>query len=283
MSKSENPGSATEKRIGTKVWENKKLRSSINAITLRLYASAYAEVRNTWHCEESAVPYTRIYMVHEGTAWLSDRTQTFRMEPNRVYIIPTGVACSYHCDGIMRKLFFHVNIYDADRTDLLLGSQQIGCISVEPDFVERLLQHYRGNEFPDAAILQAQLLQLLGTYLQQYQAVPVPPPSYSEAVAKTIDYIRQHLSAKLRNEELAQQLFVSRTYLTDRSRKETGMSLGKFIDYQLMYEAQLRLCQTDDSIYAISQDLGFSNQCYFSRRFKQMYGLTPLQYRKQNR
>jgi AraC-like DNA-binding protein len=205
------------------------------------------------------------------------------MEPNKVYIIPTGVPCSYHCDGIMRKLFFHVNVYNADHTDLLRGSQRIGCISVTPDFVEQLLQHYRGKEYLDAAILQAQLLQLLGTYLRQCQTLPVSPPSYSEVVLKTIDYIRQHLSVKLRNEELAQQLFVSRTYLTDRFRKETGMSLGKYIDYQLMYEAQLRLCQTDDSIYAISQDLGFSNQCYFSRRFKQMYGLTPLQYRKNNR
>jgi len=282
MSKPANPGSATGKRIGTKVWENKQLRTSINTMILRLYDSAYAEVRNTWHAEESIVPYTRIYVVREGTAWLSDRTQSFRMEPNKVYIIPTGVPCTYYCDGIMRKLFFHVNVYNADRTDLLLGSQRIGCISVAPDFVEQLLQHYQGKGYPDAAILQAQLLQLLGTYLQQCQFAPVSPPNYSEVVTKTIDYIQHHLSAKLRNEELAQQLFVSRTYLTDRFRKEIGISLGKYIDSQLMFEAQRRLCKTDDSIQAISMDLGY-DQFYFSRRFKQMCGLTPLQYRKQNR
>ncbi len=282
MTKSVNPGTAPKKRIGTKDWENKQLRASINTMTLRLYDSAYAEVRNTWHAEESVVHYTRIYVVQEGTAWLSDRTQTFSMEPNNVYIIPTGVACNYRCDDIMRKLYFHVNVYNADHCDLLQGSQRIGRIAVEPGFVERLLRHYLGKEYIDATILQAELLLLLGTYLQQCQTAPVSPRDYSDIVAKTIDYIQQHLSAKLRNDELAQQLFVSRTYLTERFRKETGISLGKYIDYQLMYEAQRRLCKTDDSIQTISMDLGY-DPFYFSRRFKQMCGLTPLQYRSQNR
>ena len=82
MSKAD-PGSTAGKRIATKGWENKQLRASINTMTLRLYDSAYAEVRNTWHAEECVVPYTRIYVVQEGTACLSDRSQTFRMEPNR--------------------------------------------------------------------------------------------------------------------------------------------------------------------------------------------------------
>ena len=102
-------------------------------------------------------------------------------------------------------------------------------------------------------------------------------------VLKTIDFINGHISAKLRIKELADRLFVSRTYLTERFRKETGVSLGKYIDDRLMQEAQLRLCRTEDSIYTISLDLGFSDQCYFSRRFKQLCGLTPQQYRSQNR
>ena len=132
-------------------------------------------------------------------------------------------------------------------------------------------------------MLRSQLLLLLGQYLQQTDSLSAMPPHYSEVVVKAMDYIHKHLSARLRNEELAKHLYVSRTYLTDRFRKETGTSLGRYIDDQLMFEAQLRLCKTDSSIRTISKDLGFSDQFYFSRRFKELCGVTPLQYRKNNR
>ena len=278
-----NPGSSTGERIGTKVWENKKLTASMNAMAVRVYDTGYAEVRNTWHSEASALPFTRIYVVQEGNAWISDAEQTFRMEPNMVYIIPAGVACAYHCDSFMHKLYFHLNVYKSDHYDLLSANQQIGCFSVDPDFVNRLLRHYQGEGYRDAAMLQAELLRLLGMFLQRFQPAALSSRDYSDVVSKTLDYIHRHLSAKLRNEALAERFFVSRTYLTDRFRREVGVSLGKYIDDQLMQEAQLRLCRTDDSIRTISLDLGFSDQFYFSRRFKQLCGLTPLQYRKQNR
>lgn len=283
MNKAVNTAPSPEKRIGTKVWRNEKLIAAANAMTVQIHDNGYAEVRNTWHSEKSALPFTRIYIVQKGTAWISDSVQTYQMEPNHVYIIPPGAACSYRCDGIMRKLYFHINVYNADHYDLLWGSQRIGCFPVERDYVETLLEHYRRDEYLDVTILRAELLRLFGRYLRQYRPAALVPREYSEVVLKTIDFINGHISAKLRIKELADRLFVSRTYLTERFRKETGVSLGKYIDDRLMQEAQLRLCRTEDSIYTISLDLGFSDQCYFSRRFKQLCGLTPQQYRSQNR
>lgn len=273
----------TPERIGTKVWDNKRLVASANAITLEISDSGYAQVCSTWHAEETALPFTRIYIVEAGSAWIADRTQTLPMEPNRVYVIPAGAPCAYGCDSHMRKLFFHVNVYRPDRYDILWGSSQIGCFPLEPDLVQRLIHHYQGSSYLDAVIVQRELLGILSAYLDTFQAATENSPSYSDVVAQTIDYIHRNLSAKLRNEELAKRLFISRTYLTDRFRKETGTSLGRYIDDQLMFEAQLRLCKTDASIRTISKELGFSDQFYFSRRFKELCGMTPLQYRKNNR
>lgn len=273
----------TPVRIGTKVWFNRNLESAVNAMSLEIFSSGHAEVRNTWHSEKMAEPFTRIYIVEEGNAWIRDNTQTFQMEPNRAYVIPAGVPCAYGCESRMRKLYFHVYIYRPDRYDLLLGSSQIGCFPLDAAFVQKLIRHYHGSSCLDAVVVQEALTGILATYLEAFQTTPANASGYSDVVAQTIDYIHRNLSAKLRNEELAKRLFVSRTYLTDRFRKETGVSLGKYIDEQLMLEAQLRLCRTDTSIRTISKELGFSDQFYFSRRFKAMYGLTPLQYRKKNR
>ena len=47
--------------------------------------------------------------------------------------------------------------------------------------------------------------------------------------------------------------------------------------------AQEKLEQTGDSVAAIGQSLGFADACYFSRRFKQLCGITPLHYRRLRR
>jgi two-component system response regulator YesN len=62
-----------------------------------------------------------------------------------------------------------------------------------------------------------------------------------------------------------------------------GISLGKYIDDQLIASAQRQLSQTQASIGQISNALGYSNQCYFSRRFKQISGMTPQAYRAKNK
>ena len=65
--------------------------------------------------------------------------------------------------------------------------------------------------------------------------------------------------------------------------KEVGVSMGRYIDDQLMSEAQRLLDQTYESVAGISQILGFSDPYYFSRRFKQLCGITPLRYRRLRR
>ena len=93
-------------------------------------------------------------------------------------------------------------------------------------------------------------------------------------------YIQHNLSAVLQVNELAQRRFVSKTYLERCFREEVGLSVGRYIDEQLMRMARWWLSQTSHSITAISQLLGYSDPCYFSRRFRQLMGITPLAYRK---
>ena len=277
-----NMENSTQRKTGVKTWQNRSFKDTVNALSLKMGDSGYSEVHNTWHSEQSVVPFTRIYIVQEGSAWLSNGKQTFWMEPYRVYIIPAGAVCSYHCDSFMRKLYFHVNVYRPDRYDLLWGAEKIGCLPVEKSLVDNLVYHYRSEGYLSAMILQASLMELLGKYLEQTRT-DTGVPCYSEDVTRAIDYIHRNLSARLHIDELAASLFVSRTYLTERFRKETGISLGKYIDEQLMLEAQRRLYRSNANIGIISRDLGFSDQFYFARRFKQLCGLSPLQYRRKSR
>ena len=114
---------------------------------------------------------------------------------------------------------------------------------------------------------------------RSYQLSFHEPPVYSRHVAAAIREINKHLSAELRIDALAEQLFVSRSYLARQFKKEVGLTIKQYINMQLINAAQWMLSNTDATVEKISSDLGFCSQFYFSECFKKHCRVSPLQYR----
>lgn len=95
-------------------------------------------------------------------------------------------------------------------------------------------------------------------------------------------YIQNNLTLQLSGEQIAQALFTSPSHLYKRFKAETGISLGAYQDKLIFYRATLLLAERQLSLKEISQQLGFCDQYYFSRRFKAQIGMTPSSYRKQH-
>lgn len=75
------------------------------------------------------------------------------------------------------------------------------------------------------------------------------------------------------------QMGISNRYLSDAIKAETGKSAKEFMQLFLIDKAKGRLASSDDSVTAISYDLGFSSPQYFFRLFKKKTGKTPSEYR----
>lgn len=94
-------------------------------------------------------------------------------------------------------------------------------------------------------------------------------------------YIREYLSEDLNVEQMAKDLYVSRSYLSTKFKKETGMTLTVYIQEQKIKKAMEYLKNTDKSVLEISTFLGFSSQGYFQNVFKKCTGMTPKEFRGQ--
>ena len=92
-------------------------------------------------------------------------------------------------------------------------------------------------------------------------------------------YIETHLHTPLRTEEIAQALFVSRSYLSVTFSEQTGQPLSDYIRQQKIKEARRLLVNPSFSISQISDLLCFSSQSYFTKVFKSYTGVTPKEYR----
>ncbi len=82
---------------------------------------------------------------------------------------------------------------------------------------------------------------------------------------------------------MARELFLSRTYLSAKFKKETGMTLTDFILNEKTEEAKRLLRYSDKTASAISNYLGFSSHSHFVRVFRKYAGMTPNEYQEQAR
>ena len=80
--------------------------------------------------------------------------------------------------------------------------------------------------------------------------------------------------------DFAKLLFIHSRHLTNTVKQTTGKSPCDFMEERFLNEAQKMLRETTLSIADIGIKLGWNDPSNFTKFFKNMSGLTPLQYRR---
>ena len=93
------------------------------------------------------------------------------------------------------------------------------------------------------------------------------------------NYVQKHLSEPVDIDALSKAMFISRTHLAVKFKKETGMTLTEFVLKEKIEEGKRLLRYTDKPISAIAAYLGFSSQSHFANVFKKYANSSPNEYR----
>ena len=106
---------------------------------------------------------------------------------------------------------------------------------------------------------------------------------HSVQFASIDKYIEERICEKITVEDICNQFRVPRHLLYSTFEKESGDSIQEYIIKKRIRKAQNLLISTDMSVSQISVKVGYPEYNYFFRIFKERTGITPLQYRKQNK
>lgn len=99
-------------------------------------------------------------------------------------------------------------------------------------------------------------------------------------IKKICTYVDENLSQDISLETAADFAGVSSFYLSKLFKEEKGETFINFISDKRLEKSRQLLETTDLSIKEITADVGYNDQNYFSRIFKNKYGLSPKEYRK---
>lgn len=98
-------------------------------------------------------------------------------------------------------------------------------------------------------------------------------------VTNIIRYMSKHLGENLTLDDIVKEFDLSKSYLNATFQKYTQHAPMDFFINLKMKRACRLLRVSDSYIYEVAQQLGYSDQYYFSRIFKKVVGVSPKEYK----
>lgn len=146
-----------------------------------------------------------------------------------------------------------------------------------------ILREYHHNAQDYLIIRQSVsiLLNLIARNLIQYDYDQINENRKAQDIMKMITYIQKNISNKqmLTLDSLATEFSLSKNYLGEYFKKQTGVSLQDYIlDYKLKL-VETRLKYSTARLKEIAYELGFNDESHLSKLFKKYKQVTPSQYR----
>ncbi|MDT9718452.1 helix-turn-helix domain-containing protein [Paenibacillus sp. ClWae2A] len=108
-------------------------------------------------------------------------------------------------------------------------------------------------------------------------------PDERTRLQSSIRYIGDHYDQTITVDELAADIGLTRASYTRQFKKITGKLPLDYVNTVRLERSKQLLQLTDDRIHEIAQNVGFSSEYYFGRRFKQYAGISPGLYRRHHR
>ncbi|MDO5418219.1 MAG: AraC family transcriptional regulator [Lachnospiraceae bacterium] len=235
-----------------------------------------------WAADVASPGCSRLYYILGGDPFLVVDGEELPLLPGHCYLIPTGLPFRYDCRTGMEQIYFHLNLRNESGWDLFRGCGRVLGMAYPEELAGRI-ETACGEKIcgiTGALLGEALVKETLARIFMENDWEP-EDKTLSPCVQAAVSEIWSHPSIQMTLETLAVRSFVSPSTLAKKFRKEMGMTLGTCIDEAVFQEAEQLLRRSALSIREISERLGFGDQFYFSRRFREKYKTTPRSYRKQ--
>lgn len=100
------------------------------------------------------------------------------------------------------------------------------------------------------------------------------PSSVDPLIQRMIDFINDHVTQQVSLDDMAAQLYVSKSTLCHRFRAYMNMTINRYITVKKIYYAA-ELIQQGMSAVEAGQSVGYSNYTTFFYNYKQIIGTSP--------
>lgn len=254
-----------------------------NSLKLEFIEGNYSKLSPDWRTDNYPYIFTRLYYIYAGSGLVTCNGKTITMMPGNLYLLPKDLPISYSCPESMEQLYFHITLTNLEGTDILANIPKVCQLPCPQAFLNKLKKLSTSSDYCDLLEFKMLVTQNILDCLRNAKLPPITTKSYSQDVLQAISYMQNHVTLQVTTTQIAQAIPISPNRIHKLFKAETGMTIGDYLDKLVFSRAAQLLLDPKLSIGEISRQLGFCDQYYFSRRFKDKFGQTPSEFRKQRK
>ena len=150
-----------------------------------------------------------------------------------------------------------------------------------------LLESHREGKEVYYKAPDTELSRLLHQIVEQVMEIACPEKqvdfqaTQKEIVRNVHQYLIEHLSERVTIDELSRRFLMNPTTLKSMFKKVYGDTIAAHMRNHRLAQAALLLQTTGDEVAAIAQAVGYDSPSRFTTAFREVYGQTPMEYRRQ--
>lgn len=232
-------------------------------------------------CVAAVTSGTFRYRAQQGTAMLA---------PGALLLGNSGTCyeCGHEHGGGDRCLSFHFGPAYMER--IVAGVPGVSALAFEaprlpplPVMAPLLAETEAARDMSDTSAFEELALRIAGAAVTIVSGSPHPVPTPSrrdqKRVAEAVRRIELDADTPVSLSMLAGETATSPYHFLRMFRQVAGMTPYKFLLKTRLHRAAVRLRTSQDAISAIAFEAGFNDLSTFNRRFRNVMGQTPGQYR----
>jgi ABC-type Fe3+-hydroxamate transport system substrate-binding protein len=227
-----------------------------------------------------------ILLMKEASGELVIGGHCYTLQRNQVFLLPPAASIqlnTYEGQPIdYYRISFHVRQIVDDsclaqaELDVLDGQLQTSRFHYLLDKVQDIQNGLQSVNRWDGIKAGIQFQELMLVLLMD--TVSAHMADVNQGIAHTLDYMKHNYHANITREKLAEIAGLSPDYYSRAFKKKIGKSPMEYLTEIRINHAKQSLLLTQESHRIIAQNVGFSDEFYFSRRFKAVTGFSPSFY-----
>lgn len=253
----------------------------------------YATCQPLHHFGPAVRPNYLLHVVLRGKGVYQCGNDRFPLNPGDGFLILPNVQTYYQADEADPWTYLWIGFDGVRSADYLLqlglGPDRLTFHTPDADALQQIvfemLKHNTASIENDFA-LQGLLCQFFSC-LSRSLSLPLSAATKSERenlyVQRAVEFVQYNYANHITVSDIAKYVSINRSYLFTLFQRVLGVSPQEFLATFRLTRAKEQLTLTDATVANISASVGYRDPLVFSKAFKQMTGLTPMQYRKADR
>lgn len=239
-----------------------------------------------WH------PEIEVLFVIDGAARVLVQENTYLLKKEDILLINSSLSHNlvYLDDAILCCVKFPWRMV----SDMLgSGAFIFQCNSVENQnhpfhdlrsIFRSLIYYYVREQHKTALLMESHMLRLLDClvehYLVELNGSSGGKLSDEARLQQIFQFVNRNYQESVSLSQLAEEMFVSASTLSRFFKKQTGMGFVDYVNQVRVHAAAIELAQSEENVTKIAVNSGFSNLSVFNRTFRNLYGMSPSEYRR---